>query len=162
MEETKKHQCNVCFEYLTINETYFTPCLHRFHESCIRPWLDQKATERVIPCPTCREDISSLLGERLLPAEDELTMGRADELQIMMRLIPLLNSVINPVRPAMGSIITPFSLFNGAPQTFGAPVNRFDIWSAPFNMRQIGRVHIQSSLPQEELDIIIASGVFNE
>ncbi|KAF1892405.1 hypothetical protein Lal_00010870 [Lupinus albus] len=45
--------CAVCLEPLEDSESLIhLPCKHRFHSSCLKPWLDKKSH-----CPCCRATI---------------------------------------------------------------------------------------------------------
>lgn len=46
-----KLQCSICWENFVVNESVRQlPCLHIYHEPCIRPWLEIHGT-----CPICRQ-----------------------------------------------------------------------------------------------------------
>lgn len=48
-----KMQCSVCWEQFVLNEKVRQlPCLHIYHENCIRPWLELHGT-----CPICRQNL---------------------------------------------------------------------------------------------------------
>lgn len=48
--ESGESECVVCQEDFKVRDNYVElPCKHRFHEECIKPWLDSNNT-----CPTCR------------------------------------------------------------------------------------------------------------
>jgi len=43
----EKNPCSIC--YNNINEKYYLPCGHYFHENCVIEWIKNKYI-----CPTCR------------------------------------------------------------------------------------------------------------
>ncbi|XP_023017536.2 E3 ubiquitin-protein ligase Iruka isoform X2 [Leptinotarsa decemlineata] len=48
-----KLQCSVCWEDFQLRESVRQlPCLHIYHEPCIRPWLELHGT-----CPICRQNL---------------------------------------------------------------------------------------------------------
>lgn len=48
-----KLQCSVCWEDFQLRENVRQlPCLHIYHEPCIRPWLELHGT-----CPICRQNL---------------------------------------------------------------------------------------------------------
>ncbi|XP_057658902.1 E3 ubiquitin-protein ligase Iruka isoform X4 [Diorhabda carinulata] len=50
---TAKLQCSVCWEDFQLCENVRQlPCLHIYHEPCIRPWLELHGT-----CPICRQNL---------------------------------------------------------------------------------------------------------
>lgn len=50
-----KLQCSVCWEDFILKESVRQlPCLHIYHELCIRPWLELHGT-----CPICRQNLST-------------------------------------------------------------------------------------------------------
>ncbi|XP_018564243.1 E3 ubiquitin-protein ligase RNF126-B isoform X3 [Anoplophora glabripennis] len=50
---TAKLQCSVCWEdFLSKENVRQLPCLHIYHEPCIRPWLELHGT-----CPICRQNL---------------------------------------------------------------------------------------------------------
>ncbi|XP_072385655.1 E3 ubiquitin-protein ligase Iruka isoform X1 [Diabrotica undecimpunctata] len=52
---TAKLQCSVCWEDFQLRENVRQlPCLHIYHEPCIRPWLELHGT-----CPICRQNLGS-------------------------------------------------------------------------------------------------------
>ncbi|CAG9766853.1 unnamed protein product [Ceutorhynchus assimilis] len=47
-------QCSVCWEQFALQEKVRQlPCLHIYHEACIRPWLELHGT-----CPICRQNLT--------------------------------------------------------------------------------------------------------
>merc|ERR1712187_44306 len=56
--------CPICMDDWTevSGDIVLTPCLHVFHETCLRGWL-----ARCVDCPSCRWDISKL-GDQGRPA----------------------------------------------------------------------------------------------
>ena len=63
---SEKIKCPICLEKLLNGDSppTFTPCFHGFHEDCINEYMQRKITERLIPCPMCKEDIADLAGHR--------------------------------------------------------------------------------------------------
>eukprot|EP00930_Biecheleria_cincta_P034407 TRINITY_DN23786_c0_g1_i1.p1 TRINITY_DN23786_c0_g1~~TRINITY_DN23786_c0_g1_i1.p1 ORF type:complete len:301 (+),score=18.08 TRINITY_DN23786_c0_g1_i1:23-904(+) len=57
--------CPICIEEWSdvSGDIVLTPCLHVFHETCLRGWLDR----RCLDCPSCRWDISKL-GDQGMPS----------------------------------------------------------------------------------------------
>ncbi|XP_066246651.1 E3 ubiquitin-protein ligase Iruka-like isoform X1 [Euwallacea similis] len=52
-------QCSVCWEQFQLKELVRQlPCLHIYHESCIRPWLELHGT-----CPICRQNLTDESGD---------------------------------------------------------------------------------------------------
>lgn len=52
---TAKLQCSVCWEDFMCKENVRQlPCLHIYHEPCIRPWLELHGT-----CPICRQNLTN-------------------------------------------------------------------------------------------------------
>ncbi|KAK9880252.1 hypothetical protein WA026_010128 [Henosepilachna vigintioctopunctata] len=52
---SQKLQCSVCWEDFVIDENVRQlPCLHIYHEGCIRPWLELHGT-----CPICRQNLGT-------------------------------------------------------------------------------------------------------
>ncbi|XP_019875517.1 E3 ubiquitin-protein ligase Iruka [Aethina tumida] len=50
-----KLQCSVCWEdFVLREEVRQLPCLHIYHEPCIRPWLELHGT-----CPICRQNLQN-------------------------------------------------------------------------------------------------------
>lgn len=50
-----KLQCSVCWEDFLLKEVVNQlPCLHVYHETCIRPWLELHGT-----CPICRQNLAN-------------------------------------------------------------------------------------------------------
>ncbi|CAH1112069.1 unnamed protein product [Psylliodes chrysocephalus] len=50
-----KLQCSVCWEDFQLRENVRQlPCLHIYHEPCIRPWLELHGT-----CPICRQNLGN-------------------------------------------------------------------------------------------------------
>lgn len=50
-----KLQCSVCWEDFVLKEmVHQLPCLHVYHESCIKPWLELHGT-----CPICRQNLAN-------------------------------------------------------------------------------------------------------
>jgi hypothetical protein len=62
--EEVKPKCSICLELLGKNDIIFTPCIHGFHNGCLKPWIDSKMGCRLIPCPNCKRDISEIVGPR--------------------------------------------------------------------------------------------------
>ncbi|CAK9140476.1 unnamed protein product [Ilex paraguariensis] len=51
-----QEECAVCLEQFKVSETLVRlPCSHRFHSSCLVPWLENNAC-----CPCCRMEILDL------------------------------------------------------------------------------------------------------
>lgn len=49
-----KLQCSVCWEDFLFKEmVHQLPCLHVYHETCIKPWLELHGT-----CPICRQNLA--------------------------------------------------------------------------------------------------------
>jgi hypothetical protein len=49
-----QHNCHICIESFAKGDALVQlPCLHSFHEPCIRKWL----CEEKVTCPVCRMDI---------------------------------------------------------------------------------------------------------
>ncbi|KAJ8912299.1 hypothetical protein NQ315_017332 [Exocentrus adspersus] len=50
-----KLQCSVCWEsFISCENVRQLPCLHIYHEPCIRPWLELHGT-----CPICRQNLTN-------------------------------------------------------------------------------------------------------
>ncbi|KAJ8985453.1 hypothetical protein NQ317_017085 [Molorchus minor] len=63
---TAKLQCSVCWEDFKLEESVRQlPCLHIYHEICIRPWLELHGT-----CPICRQNL--LTNERNSDSNQDL------------------------------------------------------------------------------------------
>jgi hypothetical protein len=62
--EEAKPKCSICLEFLGKEDIIFTPCIHGFHNRCLKPWIDSKIRCRLIPCPNCKRDISEIVGPR--------------------------------------------------------------------------------------------------
>lgn len=59
-----KLQCSVCWEDFLLKElVHQLPCLHVYHETCIKPWLELHGT-----CPICRQNLA---GDEQSNAENE-------------------------------------------------------------------------------------------
>lgn len=53
---SEQEDCAVCLESFKVGETLVNlPCAHRFHERCLKPWLENNSH-----CPCCRTTILSL------------------------------------------------------------------------------------------------------
>lgn len=53
---SEQEDCAVCLESFKVGETLINlPCAHRFHERCLKPWLENNSH-----CPCCRTTILSL------------------------------------------------------------------------------------------------------
>jgi len=46
-----KHQCGICYEDLTVENSVATPCNHKFCRTCFFKWLHESKT-----CPMCRNN----------------------------------------------------------------------------------------------------------
>ncbi|KAL1518120.1 hypothetical protein ABEB36_001792 [Hypothenemus hampei] len=65
----QKLQCSVCWEYFTVKEPVRQlPCLHIYHEGCIRPWLELHGT-----CPICRQNLGEGEGDNQNSADSSGT-----------------------------------------------------------------------------------------
>lgn len=67
---TNKLQCSICMEdFVLLENVKKLHCDHRFHETCIKPWLKMHAT-----CPVCRkkltEDSSAAASGTSAPAQE--------------------------------------------------------------------------------------------
>lgn len=52
-QQQPDHRCAVCFEdFQAGEELRILPCLHRYHQACVDPWLRQNRT-----CPICKHSI---------------------------------------------------------------------------------------------------------
>ena len=52
LEEEKKY-CSICFEnYTDGNKCIALPCMHIFHDACIKAWLNMRDI-----CPICKHEI---------------------------------------------------------------------------------------------------------
>ncbi|GAV73898.1 zf-RING_2 domain-containing protein [Cephalotus follicularis] len=55
LKSSDQDECAVCLEQFKAGETLMhLPCVHRFHESCLVPWLENNSQ-----CPCCRMEILS-------------------------------------------------------------------------------------------------------
>lgn len=52
-EHSSEEECPVCYDQMTHNNSYETPCGHRFHMNCLIKWRDEAQTT----CPMCRNRI---------------------------------------------------------------------------------------------------------
>lgn len=52
-EHSPDAECPVCYDPMTHNNSYETPCGHRFHVNCLIKWRDEAQTT----CPMCRNRI---------------------------------------------------------------------------------------------------------
>ena len=53
LKDKNESQCSICVSEMNIgDEVVFLPCFHTFHESCIKPWLEQNHF-----CPVCRYEL---------------------------------------------------------------------------------------------------------
>lgn len=52
-EHSSEDDCPVCYEKMNHNNSYETPCGHRFHMNCLIKWRDECQTT----CPMCRHRI---------------------------------------------------------------------------------------------------------
>ncbi|ENN75738.1 E3 ubiquitin-protein ligase Iruka isoform X1 [Dendroctonus ponderosae] len=84
-EQVAQHlQCSVCWEHFTVKEQVRQlPCLHIYHEGCIRPWLELHGT-----CPICRQNLTD--GEDSNPISSDQTgveaaTGQATNVQNVLR-----------------------------------------------------------------------------
>ena len=74
-KKKEQQMCGVCFT--PVESPVVTPCHHTFCDHCVNRWINEKKSDREIPCPLCRQDIRSLISERKMPAEsppEEKTM----------------------------------------------------------------------------------------
>ena len=46
-------ECSICYEPMTIYNSYETQCGHTFHKNCLCRWRDQEKST----CPLCRHNI---------------------------------------------------------------------------------------------------------
>lgn len=59
-EEAEEDQCAVCLGDFDESSVTALPCHHKFHTSCITPWL----TERQSKCPLCKFDVLQHIREQ--------------------------------------------------------------------------------------------------
>ena len=53
-EDSDNHKCVICLcEYEDGDQVIVTPCVHKFHEDCLVPWLKSNTQ-----CPICKYRIS--------------------------------------------------------------------------------------------------------
>ena len=53
-DENKK-ECSICLDNIKIGEKYIIlPCIHFFHENCIKKWMNEKNT-----CPLCKYKLTN-------------------------------------------------------------------------------------------------------
>lgn len=67
--------CPICFDSMTQDTVYVTPCAHVFHEECIAHSLLERST-----CPVCREEIrdDALTNPRVAATIQRLIAARAE------------------------------------------------------------------------------------
>lgn len=54
-DESDQDACVVCMDAYKEGDTLKTlPCFHRFHKTCVEPWLQRQKT-----CPTCKHAIDA-------------------------------------------------------------------------------------------------------
>ena len=64
-----KHQCSICYEDLTVENSVATPCNHKFCRTCFFKWLHESTT-----CPMCRNNyVEYTEWDYKRPLENELT-----------------------------------------------------------------------------------------
>lgn len=52
---TATEECSICLNHFSVRDRAArTPCLHTFHSSCLRSWLQLNTS-----CPACRRDVTS-------------------------------------------------------------------------------------------------------
>lgn len=46
-------ECSICCDNISANDLYTTTCNHKFHKTCLKPWIITYKT-----CPNCRKDLT--------------------------------------------------------------------------------------------------------
>ena len=55
-------ECPICLEvFQKKGAVLLHPCLHRYHQSCIREWFISKNSPVVATCPECTEPVQGLV-----------------------------------------------------------------------------------------------------
>jgi len=70
--EEKKTECEICFEYVNINDTLLlNKCKHLYHSQCLLQHFTNMIEERKLPliCPSCRMEVTIDDLRKLLPPE---------------------------------------------------------------------------------------------
>ncbi|ANZ73929.1 BA75_01511T0 [Komagataella pastoris] len=82
--------CSICLEVLVDKEAFTEPCLHYYHNECIKEW-----TKRANTCPKCRRGYSQIrIGEEVISVENRsLELHLVDETleETRERLISYMN-----------------------------------------------------------------------
>lgn len=57
--EDEDRKCSICLtDFENDEKIRFLPCLHRFHSSCVDPWLKSNSK-----CPLCKKELKKLIQE---------------------------------------------------------------------------------------------------
>jgi hypothetical protein len=56
--------CSICQEFLNVDNTFITPCNHKFHIACLTRWfVTCRDNNKSQSCPLCRRELPDILNE---------------------------------------------------------------------------------------------------
>ena len=83
--------CSICYEEISSETEFKTPCNHVFHKVCLSPWLQQKNT-----CPNCRAQITGVPRPvDVVQAELGAIQAELDRYTVLLNASLLSNNAVN-------------------------------------------------------------------